>query len=371
MKKLIKASLVCTCALASLSLTGCNTDTNNKQVDQKVTETTPSKDQIAKMIEDYFNNHKDELKGDTGATGAQGEKGDTGSQGSKGESGKDGTDGQTPTFSIVNNHIIATYPNGTIIDCGEVNPTSNTPVDTESVEFTEWTYCNSSVSSYVTRFAVRYNKYFRQEFQVKHSNSSNYIIQLATYDRENNVLLSTADILSTSITDAQTLYGALSADIIRAEMSTSDYSYTLYLDTNKEYAFAITDYTGADTSPIIPTSYNNAPVHKIGASCFKNSSITSIMIPTSITSIESSAFYNCSGLTSITIPNGVLSIGSYAFYKCSNVESITLPDSINTIGDYAFNYIGENVKSVTVNCSSEKYKITRYSSGTIYDISLK
>ena len=35
-----------------------------------------------------------------------------------------------------------------------------------------------------------------------------------------------------------------------------------------------------------------------------------------VTSIGSSAFYNCSGLTSVTIGNNITSIGDDAFYDC-------------------------------------------------------
>lgn len=32
--------------------------------------------------------------------------------------------------------------------------------------FTDWTYCNSSVSSGITRFAVRYNEYLDKNFKL-------------------------------------------------------------------------------------------------------------------------------------------------------------------------------------------------------------
>ena len=60
------------------------------------------------------------------------------------------------------------------------------------------------------------------------------------------------------------------------------------------------------------------------------------VIPNSVTSIGSSAFYGCSGLTSVTIPNSVTSIGSSAFYRCSGLTSVTIPNSVTSIGDNAF-----------------------------------
>ena len=60
--------------------------------------------------------------------------------------------------------------------------------------------------------------------------------------------------------------------------------------------------------------------------------LKSIIIPNSVTSIGSYAFYGCSGLTSLTIPNSVTSIGNGAFYNCSGLTSITV-DSKNTIYD--------------------------------------
>ena len=56
------------------------------------------------------------------------------------------------------------------------------------------------------------------------------------------------------------------------------------------------------------------------------SSLTSVIIPGSITSIGESAFSSCNSLTSITIPDGVTSIGSYAFSGCNSLTSVYITD---------------------------------------------
>ncbi len=48
--------------------------------------------------------------------------------------------------------------------------------------------------------------------------------------------------------------------------------------------------------------------------------VTDLVIPNSVTTIGSYAFYDCSGLTSVTIPNSVTSIGYDAFRGCSMVQ---------------------------------------------------
>ena len=64
--------------------------------------------------------------------------------------------------------------------------------------------------------------------------------------------------------------------------------------------------------------------------------IKNLVIPNSVTSIGSYAFFYCSALTSVTIGESVTSIGSYAFYICSALTSVTIPNSVTTIGDNAF-----------------------------------
>ena len=70
--------------------------------------------------------------------------------------------------------------------------------------------------------------------------------------------------------------------------------------------------------------------------CFYHCGLTSITIPSSVTSLGRSCFSGCSRLTSITIPSSVTSLGEDCFYDCSGLTSITLPSSVTSLGDHCF-----------------------------------
>ena len=76
----------------------------------------------------------------------------------------------------------------------------------------------------------------------------------------------------------------------------------------------------------------------------KNTAITSCTINSNTKFIFDDAFDNCISLTSIMIPDSVTSIGRGAFSNCRSLTSIMIPDSVTSIGGGAFD-----------NCSSLQY----------------
>ena len=65
-------------------------------------------------------------------------------------------------------------------------------------------------------------------------------------------------------------------------------------------------------------------------------SLTSLVIPDSVTSIGDSAFWDCCSLSSVVIPDSVTSIGDKAFYRCSSLSSVVIPESVVNLNGNPF-----------------------------------
>lgn len=86
---------------------------------------------------------------------------------------------------------------------------------------------------------------------------------------------------------------------------------------------------------------NGHPAFYVGCGIkyyWNNQEISTLEIPSSVTSIGNNAFYGCSGLTTLNLPSNVTSIGDRAFGYCSNLTSVDLPSSITKMGDFVFFY---------------------------------
>ncbi len=86
------------------------------------------------------------------------------------------------------------------------------------------------------------------------------------------------------------------------------------------------------THVVIPNT-----VKSINPNAFKGcTSLRQVTIPDSVKFIGASAFENCNLLTVITIPNGVTEISQKTFCGCKSLTIVNIPDTVKKIGESAF-----------------------------------
>lgn len=103
---------------------------------------------------------------------------------------------------------------------------------------------------------------------------------------------------------------------------------------------------------VIPesTNYNGEQwsIVAVGSSAFDgNKKMTSLVLPSSIKSIESRAFRSCINLTQIVLNEGLTTIENRAFCNDSALTVVTIPSTVTYMGDYAF---GNALRLRTMNC---------------------
>ena len=121
------------------------------------------------------------------------------------------------------------------------------------------------------------------------------------------------------------------------------------------------EYTGSIAIPATVSkdgvTYN---VKTIGKWAFFKCSITSVSIPEGVTSIENSAFKECTSLTSAVIPNSVTSLGSGIFDECSKLKTVTIGSGVTSIESSFYGC----TKLTTVNINSNAIASNTYSSNS-------
>ncbi len=83
----------------------------------------------------------------------------------------------------------------------------------------------------------------------------------------------------------------------------------------------------------IPSSVNT-----LDDSAFANcTKLTSVTIPSNVIYLKNGVFKGCTALTSVDIPDSVTDMGTWTFWDCTALTAVTIPDSVTKIGQYTFN----------------------------------
>ena len=137
-----------------------------------------------------------------------------------------------------------------------------------------------------------------------------------------------------------------------------NFTFTILSESGNEGTVSIVANRTSSGVVHIPSqvSYSevNYSVISIGNDGFRDSSLTGITIPDSVTSIGSSAFWYCHNLKSIVIPDSVTSIEPWAFHGCSGLTSVIIGKNLASIQGYTFIFctsltnviIGNSVTSI-------------------------
>ena len=124
---------------------------------------------------------------------------------------------------------------------------------------------------------------------------------------------------------------ALPDEDSKSKISDGTFNYTLY----KTYA-EVSEYLGGDAVVIIPPSVEGLPLMSIGKSAFEyNKTITTVIMPDSLTNIGNYSFRGCTTLVSVNFPDGLVAVGNYAFVS-TGLTDLIFPDSLTVLGKYCF-----------------------------------
>ena len=143
-----------------------------------------------------------------------------------------------------------------------------------------------------------------------------------------------------TLTKAGTLADSLSINAIKAVISgpinSTDIKYLRELI--NEHSLLSIDLSAATIKSGGTAYYENyrCPANTIGNYAFYNcKSLNNIIIPESVTKINTNAFAN-SGLPGVVIPENIISIGEDAFAYCNNLATVTIGSKMKTLSKGSF-----------------------------------
>jgi len=143
--------------------------------------------------------------------------------------------------------------------------------------------------------------------------------------------------------------GTFHVKIISIERSTPSLEYEL-IDEYDEYGnyndnhgtYRLVSASGMSGPVTIPATYNGTAVTEIGGEAFRDTSITSVIIPSSVNYIGMWAFGGCTNINSITIPASVQHIEMWAFNGWTASQKINIAGHANRQSTIDFGWAEKN-----------------------------
>ncbi len=135
------------------------------------------------------------------------------------------------------------------------------------------------------------------------------------------------------------------------------YDYTL----NENNEATITEYNGNSWSVYIPKEIDGYTVVSVGSGSFQGKDVKKVVIPNSVTTIDTLAFKNCYYLTNITLPNSITTLNTGTFLNCQSLCDISIPDSVTSINSWVF-YNCDSLNEVAL-----PNNLTSLGGGAFYD----
>lgn len=103
----------------------------------------------------------------------------------------------------------------------------------------------------------------------------------------------------------------------------------------KGYGVGVVDGSDVVGDLVIPDTYNGKPILEISVDAFRNrENLTSITIPSTVTSIPYQGFDNCANLKKVTA-TGVEFVNWWGFRNCPKLETVEMP-KLKSVGDFGF-----------------------------------
>ena len=112
--------------------------------------------------------------------------------------------------------------------------------------------------------------------------------------------------------------------------------YNNYFTKDNEIGYMTFSNSDVLTSVTLPSGLTS-----IGKRAFEKCwNLASVTFPSTLVTIGEGSFGECPELASVTFQSGLTSIGSSAFFACRSLTNVTFPSSLTEIGNNAFNKCG-------------------------------